>query len=160
MKDRLPKFSRVLAAIMILAVAGCDKPEVVPVTPDVPQEKVPLGTYTYDGREFPVHSVMLTGDESQVFFKISPIEDGQPQSTYAVVGINASLEGVEIDVARAWHNDDYYFIYEDPIMYYSQYRQLSSGTIFVKRSGNDPLECQVKVNIVLPDGKVFSFEQK
>ncbi|MBR5834428.1 MAG: hypothetical protein IKY48_07630, partial [Bacteroidales bacterium] len=99
-------------------------------------------------------------DDAQIYFKLSPIADPEPQTTYAVVGINAALEGVEIDVARAWHNDDYYFIYEDPVMYYSQYRKLTSGTIFIKRHGDLPEDYQVLADIVLPDGKKFHFEQK
>ena len=62
----------------------------------------------------------------------------------------------EIDVDKAWHNDDYYFIYEDPIMYYSQYRHLQSGKIMVKSLGEGNF--QVRVDIVLPDGKTFRFE--
>ena len=58
---------------------------------------------------------------------------------------------------RYWSNDDYYFIYETPIMYYSQYRSLQSGTIMIRRvPGEDQYE--VFADVVLPDGKNFKFE--
>jgi hypothetical protein len=56
----------------------------------------------------------------------------------------------------AWHNDDYYFIYEDPLMYYSQYRHLQSGVIMVEKK--DDGTYKVLADIVLPDGKTFKFE--
>ena len=94
-------------------------------------------------------------DDTQLFVKISPFRDDEKQTTYAVIGINVALEGTDIDVAKAWHNDDYYFIYEDPIMYYSQYRHLQSGTIMIRREANGTF--RVFADVVLPDGKVFKF---
>lgn len=167
MKDLMKQIINIiLAAAMALVVAsGCEKP--LPQTPvvddpqvEVPDQKEALGSFTYDGKDIPVYSISATADESQIFFKISPIEDVDRQTTYAIVGINAALEGTEIDVADAWHNDDYYFIYEDPVMYYSQYRKLMSGTIFIKRNGNRPVDYEVYVDVVLPDGKKFHFEQR
>lgn len=154
----------VLAAAMAIAAAsGCEKPE-TPVVDDpqvdVPEQKEALGSFSYDGKDIPVYSISASADEYQIFFKISPIEDVDRQTTYAIVGINAALEGIEIDVADAWHNDDYYFIYEDPLMYYSQYRKLTSGTIFIKRHGDNPEDYEVFVDVMLPDGKDFHFEQK
>ena len=151
------------AAIAFIAAVGCEKPE-TPVVDDpqveVPEQKEALGYFNYDGKDIPVYSISATADEYQIFFKISPIEDVDRQTTYAIVGINAALEGVEIDVAHAWHNDDYYFIYEDPLMYYSQYRKLSSGTIFIMLHGNHPENYEIFVDVVLPDGKKFHFEKK
>jgi hypothetical protein len=63
---------------------------------------------------------------------------------------------VEIDVEMAWHNDDYYFIYEDPLMYYSQYRHLQSGAIMIEKNAEGGYT--VLADIVLPDGKTFKFE--
>ena len=103
-----------------------------------------------------MYSVVFSADESQIFVKVSPFKEDQPQTTYAVIGINSALAGVEIDVAKAWHNDDYYFIYEDPVMFYSQYRKLQSGVILVER--NPEGGYNVLADMVLPDGKAFKFE--
>ena len=165
MKDLMKRIINVLGAavIAVLAAVGCEKQE-TPVVDEpqtgTPEQKEALGYFSYDGVEVPVYSIAAAADESQIFFKISPIEDADKQTTYAVVGINAALEGTEIDVANAWHNDDYYFIYEDPLMYYSQYRKLISGTIFIMRHGDQPEDYEIFVDIVLPDGKKFHFEQK
>ncbi len=155
MKDHMKKLFKILLAAS-LAFVACEKPE----TPAPPQEdpivvEPPICTYEYDGKEYPVYSVTYIEDDTQMLIKISPIKDDEKQSTYAVIGINSSLEGVEIDVAKAWHNDDYYFIYEDPVMYYSQYRQLVSGTIMLKKAGSGGY--RVVADVVLPDGKTFKF---
>lgn len=152
-----------IVAVALLVTSACSKEQLPPaedVVPDTSEQVQSKGVYLYDGQEYPVYSIFCVADSDQIYFKISPIEDPQSQTTYAVIGINAVLEGMEIDVARAWHNDDYYFIYEDPVMYYSQYRKLTSGTIFIKRHGDLPEEYQVFADIVLPDGKKFHFEQK
>jgi hypothetical protein len=164
MKDLMKQSINILlaAAIAFIAAVGCEKPE-TPVVDDpqveVPEQKEALGYFNYDGKDIPVYSISATADESQIFFKISPIEDVDRQTTYAIVGINAALEGAEIDVENAWYNDDYYFIYEDPVMYYSQYRKLTSGTIYIKRNGDGPEDYEVYVDVVLPDGKKFHFKQ-
>lgn len=162
MKDLMKQSvkSIIIAISASVALLSCEKSS-VPQVPDTPQQEQPvveppICTYEYDGKEYPVYSVAFTADETQIFVKISPFKEDQPQTTYAVIGVNASLEGMEIDVDKAWHNDDYYFIYEDPVMYYSQYRHLQSGSIMVKRlrDGN----YQIRADVVLPDGKTFRFE--
>ena len=160
MKQRVRYIIMVVAALM--ALYACEKPE-TPQVPDPPQQEEqqpvvepPICTYEYDGKEYPVYSVAWSADESQIMVKISPFKEGQPQTTYAVIGINSALAGVEIDVDMAWHNDDYYFIYEDPLMYYSQYRHLQSGVIMVEKNAEGGYK--VLADIVLPDGKTFKFE--
>ena len=152
----------IMMAAALMALHACEKPE-TPQVQDPPQQEEqqpvvepPICTYEYDGKEYPVYSVAWFADESQIMVKISPFKEDQPQTTYAVIGINAALEGVEIDVDMAWHNDDYYFIYEDPVMYYSQYRHLSSGTIMIEKTGTDGYS--VVAEVVLPDGKTFKFK--
>ena len=160
MKQRVRYIIMVVAAL--IALYACEKPE-TPQVPDPPQQEEqqpvvepPICTYEYDGKEYPVYSVAWFADESQIMVKISPFKEDQPQTTYAVIGINSALAGVEIDVDMAWHNDDYYFIYEDPLMYYSQYRHLQSGVIMVEKNAEGGYK--VLADIVLPDGKTFKFE--
>jgi hypothetical protein len=158
MKQRV-KYIIMVAAL--IALYACEKPE-TPQVPDPPQQEEPqpveppICTYEYDGKEYPVYSVVWSADESQIMVKISPFKEDQPQTTYAVIGINSALAGVEIDVDMAWHNDDYYFIYEDPLMYYSQYRHLQSGVIVVDKNTDGTYK--VTADIVLPDGKTFKFK--
>jgi hypothetical protein len=162
MKDLMKQSvkSIIIAISASVALLSCEKPS-VPQVPDTPQQEQPvveppICTYEYDGKEYPVYSVAFTADETQIFVKISPFKEDQPQTTYAVIGINSALAGVEIDVDMAWHNDDYYFIYEDPLMYYSQYRHLQSGVIMVEKNADGTYE--VTADVVLPDGKTFKFE--
>ena len=152
----------IIMGAALIALHACEKPE-TPQGQEPPQQEEqqqpvvesPICTYEYDGKEYPVYSVVWSADESQIMVKISPFKEDQPQTTYAVIGINASLLGREIDVEMAWHNDDYYFIYEDPLMYYSQYRHLQSGVIMVENADGT---YKVLADIVLPDGKIFKFE--
>ena len=163
MKDLMKQKVRymMMAAAALVALHACEKPE-TPQVPDPPQQEEqqpvepPICTYEYDGKEYPVYSVVWSADESQIMVKISPFKEDQPQTTYAIIGINASLEGVEIDVDKAWHNDDYYFVYEDPLMYYSQYRHLQSGVIMVEKNAEEGYN--VQADVVLPDGKTFKLK--
>ena len=163
MKDLMNQKVRhiIMVAAAFMALCACEKPE-TPQVPDPPQHEEqqpavepPMCTYEYDGKEYPVYSVVWSADESQIMVKISPFKEDQPQTTYAVIGINSALACVEIDVDMAWHNDDYYFIYEDPLMYYSQYRHLQSGVIMVDKNADGTYK--VIADIVLPDGKTFKF---
>ena len=142
----------ILAAICLAAAVACNKQP-------IPEEGIPatepIATYFYDGEEYPVHTAVYAENATSIMVRISPMMPEEDQTTYAVIGIHASLEGTEIDVDRAWNNDDYYFIYEDPVKYYSQYRKLQEGTISISRVGDT---FEVTADIVLPDGVTFQFE--
>ena len=160
MKQSVKSF--IIAIFTLVALQACEKNAVQPV-PEKPEQEQPsveppICSYEYDGKEYPVYSIAFSADESQIFIKISPFKENEQQTTYAVIGINAALEGMEVDVDKAWHNDDYYFIYEDPLMYYSQYRHLQSGKIMVKNLGDGYFH--ILADVILPDGKTFRFEYK
>ena len=142
----------ILAAICLAAAVACNKQP-------IPEEGIPatepIATYFYDGEEYPVHTAVYAENAASIMVRISPMMPEEDQTTYAVIGIHASLEGTEIDVDRAWNNDDYYFIYEDPLKYYSQYRKLQEGTISISRDGDT---FEVTADIVLPDGVTFQFD--
>ena len=142
----------IMAAICLAAAVACNKQP-------IPEEGIPatepIATYFYDGEEYPVHTAVYAENAASIMVRISPMMPEEDQTTYAVIGIHASLEGNEIDVDRAWNNDDYYFIYEDPVKYYSQYRKLQEGTISISRVGDT---FEVTADIVLPDGVTFQFE--
>lgn len=143
------------AFIAVLALASCGKEEGGLEGGTDIQPAEPIGAYIFDGEEFPVWSMDYVADETGVMIRISPLSEDKKQTTYAVVGVNATLVGKELDIENAWNNDEYYFIYEDPVMYYSVYRKLQSGTMMIDRTGD---VFDINVSVVLPDGKDFSFE--
>lgn len=155
-------FLRIVLTMSVFTMlsTSCEKPNHEIVTPQ-PDEIVipePIGKYIYNGTEYPVQTAGCIADENVIAVKISPLETGRELTTYAIIGINSQLEGVSIDVDKAWHNDDYYFIYEDPVMYYSQFRELKSGTIKIKRGTAEENSFYIKVDVILPDGADFRFE--
>ena len=159
MKDLMKQtFKYLITALSALIVLlACEKPEDSQTQDPPQQEEQKIGTYKYDGKEYPVYSMSVSADESQIFVRISPFKEGEKQTTYAVLGVNTSLQGTVIDVENAWHNDDYYFVYEDRVMFYSQYRQLQSGTMMIRKVGES---VEVKADLILPDGKNFTFDYK
>lgn len=136
---------------MLILLVSCEKEN----GNNEDREASPIGTYIFDGDEYPVHSISYIADDNVIAIMISPLADGETKSTYAVIGINSSLEGTDIDIERAWHNDDYYFVYEDPVRYYSQYRKLKSGSLYIKRTGDN---IEISADLILPDGTDFQFE--
>ena len=60
-----------------------------------------------------------------------------------------------VDASSLYHNDQYVFIYEDPIYYYSQYKKVT-GTFYVQR--NSETNVTVKLNLRLHDGVRFKEE--
>lgn len=138
-----------------MALASCRKME----NGEGGQAAEPIGTYVFDGEEFPVHTAVYASNDVSIMIRISPLlKPIEDQTTYIVMGINTALEGETIDVGTAWNNDDYYFLYEDPVYYYSVYRKLQSGTVRIERSGASKETFDISVDVVLPDGTDFSFE--
>lgn len=142
----------IMAAICLAAAVACNKQ---PIPEEGTPAAEPIATYFYDGEEYPVHTAVYAENATSIMVRISPMMPEEDQTTYAVIGIHASLEGTDINVDRAWNNDDYYFIYEDPVKYYSQYRKLQEGTICINREGDT---FEVTADIVLPDRVTFQFE--
>lgn len=112
------------------------------------------GYYYFGDQEIPVASC-VTAEGPQFLLKISPLEEVLTATTYAVIGVHTELLGKEVDVELRFHNDDYIFIYEDPVCYYSHYRPLKSGTIILKRNGTESVD--VEVDVLLFDGTPFRY---
>ena len=146
-----------IIAVSSLLLAACQKLDDGNATQDSPAPES-VGTYIYDGTEYPVHTAVNISNGNTLMVMISPLGEDDPKTTYAIIGINPSLEGKEIDVETAWNNDDYYFRYEDPVKYYSEYRKLRSGTICIKRTGGTDDTFRIKADVILPDGTDFRFE--
>lgn len=124
-------------------------------TETVPAPTV-LGMYEFDGQEYEILSVKCSNDGDYLMFSFSPLEASAPMTTYAAFGIRLYWLGSEIDIQTVNHNDDYIFVYEDPVHYYSQYRRPQSGSYFVQDNGNG--NYTVRVDFTLPDGKIFKID--
>lgn len=139
-----------VAFMTVMSLASCEKNE----TPS-DGNTASICSYIFDNKEYPVLSMAYSADESGIYVLISPLKKDAPKTTYAILGINADLEGTEIDIEKAWHNDDYFFIYEDPLRHYSYYRKLTSGSLMIKKNGE---HFKISANLILPDGTGFQFE--
>ncbi len=139
----------IIAAIMTFS--SCEKPQ----QPEENKPEESLDTYVFGGKEYPVNSISYATDGSTTAIVISPFKDGEDKTVYAVIGINSALNGTTVNIGTSWHNDDYYFIYEDPVRYYSQYRKLNSGTLYIKRTGE---HFDISADLILPDGTDFQFD--
>lgn len=115
-----------------------------------------LGTYEFDGVQYEILSVKCSNDGSYLMFSFSPLPASAPMTTYAAFGIRLYWLGEEVDIQTVNHNDDYIFIYEDPVRYYSQYRRPLSGSYFVQDNGEG--NYTVRVDLTLPDGKPFKMD--
>lgn len=143
------------AACCICAAACSGKDDPQPAAPPV-EEPEPLGTYEFAGDSYDIFTVRCAVSDTDLYFVFSPLQPGASLTTYAAIGIGRELVGMELDVTRFYHNDDYLFIYEDPVCYYSQYRQLQSGTICVQTLQNDWYS--VRADIRLADGTSFRID--
>lgn len=144
-------YNFLLLAMLSLAFVGCESgneqgEDNTPTTP--------YGYYTIGEEEIAVRSI-TTAEGPQFLLKISPLDDALTATTYAVIGIHTELLGEEIDVERRFHNDDYLFVYEDPVSYYSHLRPLQSGTILLSRSASGKVS--VEVDVRLYDGTPFRY---
>ena len=134
MKKILLKYLNLFALSgLLLAFVGCsDDNDSVTPGPDV-EEMPSIGTYSFRGEA----NKIVTGD------------------TYFVFSLHLYWEGQVVDASSLYHNDQYVFIYEDPIYYYSQYKKVT-GTFYVQR--NSETNVTVKLNLRLHDGVRFKTE--
>lgn len=108
----------------------------------------PIGSYLFDGDELPIYSAGYSANDAYLSFIFSPLKQ-RPFTTSLAFALATPFLGKECDVTNIWHNDDYMLVYEDPIHYYSHYRALKSGTLFVERNGE---EFVIRIDVKLADG--------
>ena len=143
--------ARLIVALVALVALSCQ-------SDDAPQNGIQMqdyGLFYYDDEPFPVCSVSWA---EEGLLGVTILCDNSPKaasSTYAFVAIKSELEGQTLDVERLYHNDDYIFVFESPLMFYSQYRALQSGQIYLNRVGADGVE--VDIDVVLCDGSRFVY---
>ena len=151
MKRKVKIYNLLLITALVLTLVGC-RQETGEDNPS--KADTPYGYYTIGAEEVAVASCTIA-EGVQFLLKISPLEDVLSATTYAVVGVHTSLLGERLDVERHYHNDDYLFVYEDPVSYYSHLRPLQSGTIYLSRSASGTIG--VEVDVVLYDGTPFRY---
>ncbi len=136
---------------------------------DVPEGPAPevLGTFTFDGTSIPIVTALfsetVTGSNSEGYytFAFSPQGAGSEITTRLVVSIRKywgdgephEVGGLDLD-----HNDDYIIIYEDPVHYYSQYREPESGSFTITVPDDRSGQFSVKLDVKLADGTPLSID--
>lgn len=148
--ERIKNLIRVSAFALcaLLGAAACDDDN------DDVRGGEAIGTYSFDGKEYPIHQGYCERNGGYVTFVFSPLTktDGQLTSYFYFALADVFTEGTQ-QLDRLYHNDDYVFVYEDPVHYYSRYRRPKGGTVFVSNPEGD--RYRVTLDITLPDGKPF-----
>lgn len=146
-------------AALVLTACGEDDNPPPKTWPD------PIGSYSFDGEEYPIYYLAFSQDNSSeggyCSFLFSPIDQSEGPvklTTYFLFSIQNFFVGKgELNVNELYHNDSYVFAYEDPVHFYSQYRKLQGGTVGVDLSGDGTIRLRLK-DLRLNDGKPFSCE--
>lgn len=148
-----------LCCLAALAAGGCDDNDEVPAEPQQPEIPVelpePIGSYLFDGEEIDLLYGMAEESDTYYRFVFSPLDGSTALTTWFSFALAKTFAGTEVDVSRIYHNDDYIFIYEDPVRFYSYYRQLQGGTAYVAKEG---VNYVVRLDIRLADGTPFALD--
>ena len=147
-------FRLLISTLLLAAVVGCESG-----VEGADNSQAKWGYYYFGDEKVPVESY-TTADGVQFMLKITPsTDDIMSVKTYAIIGVHTALLGERLDVERRFHNDDYIFVYEDPVCYYSNYRPLQSGTIMMSRSADGKM-VDVEADVILYDGTPFRYSAK
>lgn len=113
-----------------------------------------LGTYEFDGDVYDILTASFERSETFLTFVFSPLY-GEGLSTYLAFAVDPYWADGEVHKVNdpagenLDHNDDYILVYEDPVHYYSQYREPEEGWFRVTESGE---AFKVELDIRLADG--------
>lgn len=147
-----------VALAALAALTACnddnDSPEVSAEPVDPVEETEKLGTYYFDGDEYPIYYACYAEDGNYTAFLFSPLKKS-PLTTSISFSLSNTFLGEEWKVGALgiYHNDDYFLIYEDPVHYYSQYREPQSGTLLVVHDTAKGDNCfTVRIDVLLSDG--------
>ena len=139
-----------LAAAALLAFS-CTKNSSDGGEGDLPEV---LGTYEFDGDGYDILTASFERSETLLTFIFSPLYGGS-LSTYLAFAVDPYWADGEVHKVNdpagenLDHNDDYILVYEDPVHYYSQYREPEGGWFRVTESGD---AFKVELDIRLADG--------
>lgn len=153
---RIGKLTAILAAALSVSLAACQKDSDQQDTPTPePQPDEAMGTYTFGDKEYEIRFATAYDDGQSYSFLFSPL-DARPLTTYLGVSLLKYFAGRQVDVESIYHNDDYSFIYEDPLHYYSRLRALKSGTLYISDDGDNCYT--VGIDVCLADGTPVKME--
>ena len=149
-----------VSAAALLSVS-CGKDSTGLDTPRTPEHEV-LGTYEFDGKTYDILTATFEQSGNYCIFLFSPLAPDGEISTYFVFAVNSYwADGEEHKVANDYagenldHNDDYMIIYEDPVHYYSQFREPADGSFTVTPTDGS---YRVRADILLADGTPLSID--
>lgn len=141
---------------MLFSVSCTTKDEIVVIPSDYPE---PIGSYTFAGERFDLRTAAAGEDTTYFYeFMFSPLPSSESFTTYIYFAVASYFEGKSWNVEDMNHNYDYMLVYEDPVHYYSVYRELKGGTIFVEDLGSR--RYNVKLNVRLADGTPLNIEYR
>lgn len=150
-----------MAAVILWALSfcSCTKTEIVYVDKEVIKEVpvTPLCSYTYDGKEYSVHTLGAAFEEGYYTFLIAR-EPQKPYNSYLNIMIPDYNMGRELDFGDPSLSNriDYVILFEDLSHYYSPYFAPQSGKMKIKKaSGKNAYK--IEMDVILRDGKPFSF---
>lgn len=149
------KMAAFIAAALL--ASSCDKGGYDTVFGDGQPSPEILGTYEFDGESYDILTATYAEDESLITFVFSPLAmgDGKDMTTYLSFAIDPYwADGEQHKVndpagENLDHQDDYFLVYNDPVHYYSYYREPAGGWFRVSPSGN---AYRVELDILLADG--------
>jgi len=118
------------------------------------------GTYTFGESTYDI--LMSTYGENDYYysFTFSPLRSG-PFTTYFYFSLQKHFADGEVHDVNDYMNPlensgEYIFIYEDPVHYYSRYRDFQSGTLQVTPKGNGLFK--IILDVKLADGTSFMID--
>lgn len=144
-----------LAAVMAAGITSCEKDSEPTPQPDPDPQPEAIGSYTFGNTEYDIRFATVYDNGSSYSFVFSPLS-ARPLTTYVGVALNYYFTGTETDIVGLYHNDDYSFVYEDPLHFYSQSHPLQSGKMLIKK--NDDNNYTVNIDVLLNDGTPFKME--
>ncbi|WP_300728026.1 hypothetical protein [uncultured Bacteroides sp.] len=154
---KIQKYLYILLCMMCSAVALASCSDDDDPTNEVPEATVPaIGTYEFDNETYNILTGAYEDTGDYYSFIFSPLSPDKKISTYASIAIKKYWDGKEANVEDIYHNDDYVFVYEDPVHYYSKYRELQDGTMYIKHNGGNNFT--VNIDVHLADGTPFFME--
>lgn len=139
-----------LAALAAVGIVACEKDSQPEPTPE-PQPEA-IGSYTFDTTDYDIRFASVYDNGDSYSFVFSPLA-ARPLTTYVCIALRSYFAGTTVDVANLYHNDDYSFVYEDPLHYYAQQYALQSGTILIKKNRDN--NYTVDIDVKLADGTPF-----
>lgn len=142
-----------LAASAAVGIVACEKDSQPEPTPE-PQPEA-IGSYTFGTTEYDVRFASVYDNGDSYSFVFSPLS-ARPLTTYVGIALRNYFAGAPVDVAKLYHNDDYSFVYEDPLRFYSQQYALQEGTMLIKKNSDD--NYTLDIDVKLADGTPFKMQ--